>query len=109
MTRGGWIAVGTSSTLAFVLAIALIIVIAVDGGETDPAPAEAQDALTPQTFGGPTGGGEMPAEIEECLSEQGVESPGADGEIPSADEMEEMREAFEACGLQGPQILTPGS
>jgi hypothetical protein len=109
MTRGAWIAVGTSSTLAFVLAIALIIVIAVDGDSTDPAPAETPEAAAPQTFGGPLGGGSVPPEVEECLTEQGVEPPGSSGEIPSDEEIERMREAFEACGLQGPQIFTPGS
>lgn len=107
MTRGAWIAVGTSSTLAFVLAIVLIVVIAVDGGEADRAPAEVPDAA-PQTFGGPLGGGGMPPELEECLAEQGVDPPGS-GDVPSDAEIERLRDAFEECGGGQPHIITPGS
>jgi hypothetical protein len=110
MTRGAWIAVGTSVTLAFVLAIVLIVVIAVDGDGPDAA-AEAGTEVTPQAgpqMIGPMGGG-MPPEAQACLDEKGITPPGATGEIPDEAEIERLREALEECGLPAPRIVTPGS
>jgi hypothetical protein len=89
MTRKGWIATGGSLSLALILAIALIVVLATDDDSAGGAPAGASGVQL---------GGQLPSDVQECLSEKGVEPPQL-GQAPDTTvDPDELQQALEDCG-----------
>ena len=99
MTRIGWIAVGVSSAITLVLA--LVLVVALAGGDADDRP----DVAGSPTLAAPDS--EDMQELQECLAEHGVELPEP-GEAPSGELPDQ--EALEACSeyMPDPQFAPNG-